>query len=540
MANEVFVNRLRNLAFYSEVLGENPFKARALIKAAEILQEKDELEALVTSGEIKNIPGIGKGTQALVQEFLESGSCKEWDEVAAKFPKHFLELRQVRGLGAKKIKALWEKLQIGSLAELEYACGENRLVDLNGFGEKTQASILAQIEKLKAYRGKMILPAALEAATQWESELSNLEGVVQVSVTGELRRKMPVVASLDFLLIVASQEKLKKSLKKMGFNSIEESQWQKRSEDSCPVNIFLAHEKNFGSELWRTTGPDAYVRAQSKIAEAKSEDQVFFQLKLTPISPECRDHSVAKATLVEEKDICGVFHLHTTWSDGRNSLEEMAQRAVEKGYEYLGVSEHSQSAFYANGLDKKRILEQKKEIEIIQKKFPSLKIFQGIESDILADGSLDYPKDVLQEFDFVIASVHGGMKMPKQEMTDRLCRALENPSTTWLGHWTGRLLLGREGYEFDQEKVMKAAAQAGKGIELNSSPYRLDMDWTLLPKATALGIKIGIFPDAHSVAGLDDTKYGIWMARKAGLEKKDVINTLPLKEMEKWLQQSRA
>lgn len=541
MANEVFIDRLRDLAFYSEVLGENPFKARALLKAAEVLEEKDSLENLVASGEIKNTPGIGKGTQAMVQEFLETGSCKEWEVAATKFPKHFLELRQVRGLGPKKIKALWENLQIGSLAELEYACGENRLIDLKGFGEKTQVSILATIQKMKANRGKMILPAALEVAEAWASELSALEEVVQCSPTGEVRRRMPVVASLDFLL-AGSFSKTPQALKKMGFDEIEENQWLKHEKDSCPVRVFLCEENELGSQLWITTGPASYVEPlQKKINKAKTEMEVFAALSIQSLDPECRDRPPQKTEeLIQEKDIRGVFHLHTTWSDGRNSLEEMALAATQKGYEYLGVSEHSQSAFYANGLDKKRILEQKKEIEKIQKTFPTLRIFQGIESDILADGNLDYPKDVLKEFDFVIASVHGGMKMPKQEMTERLCKAIENPHTTWLGHWTGRLLLGREGYDFDHEKVMKAAAQAKKGIELNASPYRLDMDWTLLPQATALGVKIGIFPDAHSVKGLDDTKYGIWMARKAGLQKSDVINTLPLKEMEKWLQQNRA
>jgi DNA polymerase (family X) len=243
----------------------------------------------------------------------------------------------------------------------------------------------------------------------------------------------------------------------------------------------------------------------------------------------------ALSTLVEEKDIKGVFHMHTQASDGANTLEEMVEKCIAMGWEYMGVSDHSQTAFYANGLKDKNILEQKAEIARLRKKYPNFTIFHGIESDILPDGSLDYPEEILEDFDFVIASVHGQMKMEKDAMTTRLCRAVANRHTSWLGHMTGRLLLGRAGYEFDFDKVLECAAEHGTGIELNSNPYRLDIDWRLLPKTEKAKVTIGIFPDAHSVQGLEDVHYGVTMARKGGLTRELVTNTMNAKEMSAWL-----
>ena len=537
MAKISVVEILREMAFFSELKNENPFKIRALQRSADLLEEQGvDAAELVRTGEITKIPGVGKGTQGLVKEFVDTGKVAEHESLRREFPAGILELLEIRGLGPKKIKALYVQLSIGSLGELEYACQENRLLELKGFGQKTQDSVLKNIEALKANRSKAILPMAMNQAEDVREELLALAGVARVEETGELRRKFPVIASLDF--VVAGDAGLPAVLAKAGF--VENTGvFERKLPDSLRVRVWVASAGDFGARLFSTTGPDAFV-AGKNVKAAAEEDLVFHALGLAVVPAESRDKGVAPAGLVEVGDIKGVFHLHTTWSDGKNSLAEMAAGAVERGYEYLGVSEHSQTAFYANGLNAKRIVEQRREIEGLREKFPSLRIFHGIESDILADGSLDFPEDVLAGFDFVIASIHGQMKMSSEDMTRRICRALENPATTWLGHWSGRLLLAREGFAFDQEKVLATAAKLGKGIELNSNPYRLDLDWQVAGDAAARGIPIGIFPDAHSVGGFDDLKYGVWMARKAGLTAAQVVNTKPRKEMETWLRERKS
>lgn len=529
-----FPELLREMAFLSELRGDNPFKIRALSNAADIFDESAPLQELVGSGEIKKMAGVGKGTQALVAEFLATHKLKDLEELKAEYPAGLLELREIRGLGAKKIKTLYAELGIASLSELEYACQENRLVDLKGFGEKTQASILKAIQQMKGYRGKVILPVALQESDFVQEILAELPGVKSVRETGELRRRAEVISSLDFVLETEEAAKTQAALAKLSWKEASPEQWEGISENGQRLRAWLAGAKDLGSVLFTTTGPQAFA-AKATAGRAATEEEIFAKADLEFVPPECRDLNLHPKQLIEAGDIKGVFHLHTDWSDGKNTLEEMVRAAVELGYEYLGVSEHSQTAFYAHGLDEKRVQEQRKKIDELQEKFPQIRIFQGIESDILSDGSLDFPDSFLKKFDFVIGSVHGQTKMSREAMTKRLCRALEHPATTWLGHWSGRLLLGREPYEFDSEAVLKTAAKEGKSIELNSNPYRLDIDWRLLPRAAELGIPIGIFPDAHSTGGLADVKYGVMMARKAGLRRSEVVNTKSRKEMESWL-----
>lgn len=532
MANEVLAEILRELAYLLELEGANPFKIRALENSARLLEDQDkEVEELIASGEIEKIQGVGKGTQAIAREFVKTGKVAEHEELKAKFPPGIFEPLSVSGLGPKKAKALYEQLQIASLTELEYACRENRLVELKGFGEKTQANFLQAIEYLKASRGKMILPAALQEGETLLETIRGWKETEQAELAGELRRHLEIVGSLE--VVAAGGKDLGKKLEKEGF--VQRGAHYEKKGEGLVARVTLASPAAFGSVLLQRTGPEQFVHQFGEISPAASEQELFQRAKKDFLPPECRDLGHAPKGLIEEKDIRGVFHLHTKWSDGANTLEEMVLAAQELGLEYLGVSEHSRSAVYAHGLDEKRVLEQKKEIEKLRKKFPDFRIFHGIESDILADGSLDYDTKFLTNFDFVIASVHGAMRQSKSDMTKRLVNAVKNPATTWLGHWTGRLLLGRAGYEFDHEEVMKAAAGEGKGIELNASPYRLDIDWRELGRAAELKIPVGIFPDAHSAGGLADFKYGVWMARKAGLKASDIVNTKPLVEMEKWL-----
>jgi len=537
MPNDVLSSILEEMAFLAELNDENPFKVRALRNAAEIFSELPEsVEELIENGGIKKIAGVGKGTQAIAFEYVKSGLVTEHEELKKGFPDGILELRLIRGLGSKKISALFERLQIGSLAELEYACEENRLVDIKGFGEKTQASILKSIREVRSYKGKVILPVALQEAVEVQERLSRLKGVSRVEATGELRRHLETISSIDFLL-EGDEETLGKVLEKEAFKADPGGFWVKETERGMKARAFLAGPKNFGSRWIETTGPDSFVteRFNGKLSVFSSEEEAFSAKKISFVPAECRDLGIAATDLVNDDDIRGVFHLHTTWSDGKNTLEEMVAEAEKLGLEYLGVSDHSKSAFYANGLSDDHVLEQQEEIARVQKLHPKVRIFHGIESDILADGALDYSKAILRQFDFVIASIHGQMRMSPDDMTDRICAALANPATTWLGHWTGRLLLGRPGFEFDVEKVLQCAAKHGKSIELNANPYRLDIDWRILPRALELGVKIGIHPDAHSTGGLKDTRFGVWMARKAGVRSSQVLNTMSRTEMEAWL-----
>jgi DNA polymerase (family X) len=538
MNNDSLASLLREMAFLGELQEENPFKLRAWANSARILEEDSrDLKELVASGAIGEIPGVGKGTQAIAKEYVETGRVKEHDALRAAFPATIFELLEVPGLGPKKAKALYKELHIGSLSELEYACQESRLTELKGFGAKTQASILANIQKIKSNRGKAILPAALMQADDAKEELEGMDDAGQVELSGELRRLNEVVATLDF--VVTGTAKTEASLLAAGFSALNDGSYRRVHEDSLTINVWLVEEEEFGSKLLETTGPAAFVAKLGALPAAAREAEVFEALGLSYVPPECRDQEACPRDLIVEADIRGVFHMHTDWSDGRNTLEEMVLAAKEKGLEYIGLSDHSQTAFYANGLTNERVLKQKEEVRRVQEKYPEVRIFHGIESDILADGSLDFPDEILKEFDFVIASVHGQMKMNREDMTRRLVRVLEHPATTWLGHWTGRLLLGREGFDFDHDKVMEVAARNGKGIELNANPYRLDMDWRVVPAAAAKKIPIGIFPDAHSAGGLADVKYGVWMARKAGLAKDQVVNTKSRKEMEAWLQERK-
>ena len=512
MTNEAIAEVFSRLAFLWDLQGENPFKIRAFQKAEEIISELPErAEALLAKGELTKVPGIGKGSLAVIQELVETGRVQELEELLEKFPASIFELRDVRGLGPKKIKSLYTELGISGVAELEYACQENRLVDLKGFGEKTQAGILKSIADIKFNRGKVLLPVALHEASEVEAHLAKLKGVKAVHRVGALGRIAEVYEELDFLLETDSAQAIDTA--KLG--------------SSLRINIHTPKKnESLQAAKFRLTGSPKFLE--------KFHDEKYYQLP-PELLDDAFDPSLAKASLIEERDIRGVFHAHSTASDGANSLEEMVQGCIARGLEYLGISDHSKSAFYARGLEEARIEEQRKEIARLREKYPDFTIFHGIESDILADGSLDYPDKVLAKFDFVIASVHGGMRMSEEQMTKRLVKALENPYTTWIGHLTGRLLLGRSAYAFDWSALVRAAEKTGAGFELNANPYRLDVDWRHLPELRKKKIPVGIFPDAHSIGGFDDLQYGVLMARKGGMTAKDVSNTMNAKEMAKWL-----
>lgn len=530
------IELLEEIRHLMELKGENPFKIRAFEKAAQVLADSTEnLKERAQQGTLTELPGIGKGISEVLTEFLLQGHSTVRDDLFKSIPAGLLELTQVPGLGPKKAQVLIDELEIHSLSELEYACRENRLLKLKGFGDKLQQKILEGLAFLKSSQGQLRICDAEPLAAALEELLAHSMKGSQISSTGELRRKMETVASLDFLVEGDAPKGILKEL----------DVFKKKS--NCKIEIKLHESKPgfFGYELARTTASPEHWEAlgSPKAFAAKDEAAFYSKLDLPVIPPEMRETgeeiklSRAKKLdqVLNEKDLKGVFHNHTTRSDGSATLEEMVVAAKKLGYSYIGISDHSQSAFYAQGLKVPDLLEQEKEIKKIQDKHPEIRIFWGIESDILADGSLDYDHAVLKKFDFVVASIHSRFQMDRETMTQRILEALRNPYTRFLGHATGRLLLGRKGYDLDMEKVIAEAARRDVAIEINANPARLDIDWRwgeCLRENEAL---VSINPDAHDIEGLQDTRYGVTVARKALLPTGLVVNSRSIKEVEKWL-----
>lgn len=553
--NEVLLSLLKEMAFFLELNNENPFKVRAFLNAARVLKNQEQDITKLSNKELLAIDGIGKGIAAVIEEYKKAGIVAVLKAIQKKFPSGIWELAEIPGLGVKKIKILLKELNIGSQAELEYACQENRLIELKGFGEKIQKNLLKNLAHYKTNRGRILLPSALEISKKLAKEIQKKSFVEKLMEVGEVRLLSQTIGSIDFLIHYSSIPNFtKKDFSFLDLKEVkatdEDMLFSVEDERGFKVKIFGWNPKrkeSFAFMGMRLTGSKSFwnrIASQAiKYKKEETEEKIFSKMKLPWIEPEQRELAIKQekrqGKLIEERDIQGLFHLHTKESDGLNTLEEMAGTCRSLGFSYMGVSDHSQSAHYANGLKEDGIKAQRKEIDRLNKKYPDFYIFHGIESDILENGQLDYPVKILKSFDFVIASIHSRFEMKKEEMTKRICTALKNPYTTWLGHPTGRILLGRKGYDFDMDAVLKVAKQEKKGIELNANPYRLDLDWKNLQKAKSLQIPIGIFPDAHSVKGIQDISYGVMMARKAGLSPKDISNTKQLSEMQKWLAQRK-
>ena len=533
------IGEIRNLM---QLNGENPFKVRAFEKAENILGEHKDLLERAKKGTLTELPGIGKGIAEVVTEFLLHGKTTARDELSKALPEGLLELTQVPGLGPKKARVLIDELGIKTLGELEYACRENRLLKIAGFGVKVQQKILDGVIFLKANQGKQRIDEALPVAAELLEALQAAVGEARVSETGALRRRLEILESFDYLIELGA-----KGVEKKAQAAVD--RFAAEREGMLPTRLEFAEPARFGYELARTTGTAEHWKAlgapsaKSQTADAADEAAFFKALKIEFIPPESREtgEEVALARegriseLLPEDGVQGVFHNHTTRSDGVATLEQMVQAARKLGYKYLGISDHSQSAFYAQGLKNDVLKEQEKEIRAVQDKYPDIRIFWGIESDILADGSLDYEDKVLKKFDFVVASIHSRFQMDRDTMTNRILEAIRNPHTRFLGHATGRLLLGRAGYEVDMEKLIAEAAKRDVAIEINANPARLDIDWRWGPELRRRGTLVSVNPDAHDTEGLSDTRFGVTVARKALLPRAQVINSRSVQEVERWL-----
>ena len=516
---------------------ENPFKVRAFEKAAAAVAGRTDLEERARAGTLTELEGIGKGIAAVLTEYLVAGKTTERDGLRAKLPEGLWALTRLSGLGPKKARQVIDELGITSVGELEYACRENRLLKIKGFGEKAQEKILDSIEFSRKNEGKLRIDTAFAWARKFIARLDGLPGAKKAfySETGALRRRLEVVERLEFLIDESFAGPSSRALETMC------------SEDpiAVPVQILTAPARRFGYELARTTATAEHWQALGapEPFDAPDEAAFFSRLALPVIPPEMREtaESVrwakegALAKVLPWDGIRGVFHNHTIRSDGAATLEEMVLAAKKRGYSYIGISDHSQSAFYAQGLKLPELLTQEKEVRALQEKHPEIRIFWGIESDILVDGSLDYEAQVLKKFDFVVASIHSRFQMGREAMTDRLLEAVRHPATRFLGHVTGRLLLGRKGYDCDLERVIREAARCDVAIEINANPARLDIDWRWGGQLRQAGTLVSVNPDAHDIQGLDDTVFGVAVARKALLPAVQVVNARSVEDVARWL-----
>jgi len=567
MNKKELITILEEIGTLLELKGENPFKCRAYYNAARSLEgQQAEPKELVERGDLSGIKGIGTALQEKITTLVTTGRLEYYEQLRSKFPESLFELLKIPGMGPKKVKAVHDKLAVTSIGELEYACQENRLVSLDGFGEKSQAKILKGIDMLKRFQGRFLYKQARAAAATVHETLAEHPSVIRISVCGSLRRSKEVIRDIDLLVSTEDPDSIMKAFTSLPEVHEVSSHGETKSSvvltSGIQTDLRAVSDEQFPYALNYFTGSKAHNTALRALAKkkglklneyelfkgkknlkCKNEEELYAQHGLAYVPPELREDTgeiEAAANgglprLLEAQDIQGTFHVHTNWSDGGATIEAMAEAAARLGYKYLGVADHSKTAIYADGLSEKRVKEQQAEIDQLNKKLKGITLLKGIESDILPDGRLDYSDRVLASFDFVVASVHSNFGMPEAEMTQRICRALENPHTTMLGHPTGRLLLSREEYPLNLQKVLETAAKHGKMIELNAHPYRLDLDWRFCKVAREMGIPICINPDAHAVEGLEDMCYGIAAARRGWLSKENVFNTRSLAEVKKAL-----
>ncbi|WP_114752634.1 DNA polymerase/3'-5' exonuclease PolX [Pleomorphovibrio marinus] len=554
MDNKQITKTLKLTIQLMELHEENVFKIRSYQSAVNTIErESPQLSELGFSA-LQEINGIGKSIATVIQELLSTGSHSLLEELLENTPEGILEVLQIKGLGPKKIKILWKELGITSTHELMEACQAGKVAELKGFGEKTQESIITALEFMDANLGKYLYAEVDEPTNQLLTQLKENFGDAKVSVVGDFGRTLEII---EFLEIVVATDNAEQGHKKIDGLSILEKELKNSSpfrwggflNGAIPVVIWLVGEEGFHQQCLLRTASKGHLltlvdetRTWLDVVRSEkfaSEEEAYATVGSRFIPAELREGhfewEMAKEgnlpKLLEVEDLKGPLHNHSTYSDGRHTLREMAEYCREQGFSYLGMADHSQSAFYANGLNEERVKKQLKEIEELNSEMAPFKIFRGIESDILMDGSLDYPNQVLQTFDYVVASVHSGLGMDVKKATARLLKAIQNPYTTILGHPTGRLLLRREGYPIDHKAIIDACAKYEVVIEINANPWRLDLDWRWVHYAMDKGVMLSINPDAHETGGFADMKYGVLVGRKGGLTKEMTLNTKTLEEL---------
>jgi DNA polymerase (family 10) len=564
---------LEEIAVLLELQGENPFRANAYAKAGRtIAQLETSLDDIVAAGTLAEISGIGETLRDKITLLVTTGKLPFYDDLKAKTPPGWLQMLRLPGMGPKKVKTLSDQLGIDTLEKLKEACDKGTIAKLKGFGEKTQKNIIEGLAFLDQMGNRVRLDQAMMIAETIVAELRKVPGIKRMELCGSVRRRKETIRDIDILVsaddagpIMNAFVNLPNVQKVVGHGETKSSVTLAGIDHNTQrvlinADLRVVSDEQFPFALNYFTGSKEHnIRLRQRAIDygyklneydlagckkhLKEEPDIYQALDLDYVPPELRedtgeiDAAAKKALpdLLELGDIHGVFHNHTTWSDGAASLEQMADAARALGYQYLGIADHSQSLTVANGLTPKRVHDQQKEIDAFNAKHKGFRLFKGTEVDILADGSLDFDDKVLESFDYVVASVHSFFNQPQEEMTARIIKAINHPQVTMLGHATGRLLLRRDAYKVDLDAVLQAAAKAGTMIEINANPYRLDLDWIHCKRAKALGLKLVINPDAHATEELAFTRFGVDVARRGWLEKGDVFNTKTLAQVTKEL-----
>lgn len=560
MKNEI-TKLLKEIAELLELKGENPFKVRAYTNAAQVISDNNvNVEKRVKEGTIGEVKGLGKALQEKLTEFVQTGSLEYLENLREEIPEGLIEISRVQGVGPKKAQKLLEEFEINSAEDLLKLAKEGKVQNVKGFGSKSEQKIIEDIEEKKTYKGYIRLDQAHEIAELIMDRLKEISAIKKASISGEVRRSLEIISSIEFVIQYKDKNDLISKLKESFEASEKESNiFTSSTKKDIPIYFYIADEFEYGWLLNKTSSSSEYQDAfnhfvsnsykveenhildSSGKVELQDDKALYEKLGFSYVPPEIREESQAVQfanngyipDLVEESDMKGMLHCHSTWSDGVNSIEEMALAAKELGYSYFAICDHSKTAGYANGLSVDRVKKQQEEIDKLNEKNLGIKIIKGIESDILPDGSLDYDEKILEMFDIVVASVHSNFNMSEKDMTERVTRALMSPYTTILGHPTGRLILRRKGYALDQDAIIEVAKDNNKIIEINANPHRLDLDWRYVIKAKQAGVKIAINPDAHNTKGLKHNYYGTKIARKGWLEKENVVNTYDFSRFKK-------
>ena len=549
MENKTIARTLRLLSQLMELHEVNPFKIKSIANA---YFKVDKLPFSLKDkplDEIDKIDVIGKSLAGKIIELLQTGELKELNDIIGETPEGVVEMLGIKGIGPKKILIIWRTLGIESIGELYYACNENRLIEAKGFGLKTQEEIKNAIEFKLAANGRFLYAQVEGFANTIYAQISEwlikVDNHSSLGFAGQFRRACEIIDELEFVIGAEQVEEVQTSLETFEPLSLilGEDCFITTTEAGLRIKVFVVDKSDFYSEWFKLTGNTEHVEQVLKLAgdgPFKSEEAIYSQAGLAFIEPELREGldeiALAKENnlpkLITDEDLKGSLHNHSTWSDGVHTLEQMAVYCKDTlNLQYLGICDHSKTAVYAKGLNEQRVFAQHLEIDELNKKLSPFKIFKGIESDILSDGSLDYSDDVLKTFDFVVASVHSNLRMDETKATARLLKAIENPYTTILGHPTGRLLLSRAGYPIDYKKIIDACAANKVVIEINANPLRLDLDWRWHRYALEKGVLLSVNPDAHRTEGFHDMRYGILVARKGGLSADKCLNAFSLEEI---------
>jgi DNA polymerase (family 10) len=561
MDKKAVAQTLEQIASFMELRGENTFRVRAFRTAARAVGAlTGELAEALAEGTLAATKGVGPATLQIVQELVSTGRTTMLEELRGQVPAGLVEMLEISGLGVAKIRQIHEALDIDSLPELEAAARDGRLARLPRFGQKTAENILKGIAFLRQASAFKLAHHAEEEAEALRTALATLPGVLNAVIAGEVRRRMEVVRDIVLVLVadLAPAEIFKRIGELAGvheFAGQDERRMTLRMSSGAQAQVVVTTPKNVGAVLVQATGGDEHLAALAAHAMkqgfaldgaalwkgstfiATGDERAFYSaLGLAEIPPELREGrgeiEAAAAgslpTLIEQGDLQGLLHCHTTASDGSNSVEELAVACRDAGYRWLGITDHSKAAAYAGGLSADDLLRQADEIDALNARGIGLRVLKGIEADILGNGELDYDASVLGRLDFVIGSIHSRFSMSREEMTARMLTAMDNPHLSIIGHPTGRLLLSRDPYPIDMEAVIAKAAATGVAIEINADPHRLDLDWRLLRQARDAGVPISIGADAHSLPGLRNIHYGIGIARKGWLTRDDVLNSRPV------------